>query len=553
MVRSSQRSARTRAADQDGSDGSRSWRARNRGLVGVAAAAALTLAACSSSAKTPTPSPTGGTGTGGASSAAGKVGGTLTVVTDDSPQTLDPAKAVQNDAWFTELAYEPLIVRNADGTLAPGLATSWNYVGTGNTTFVLHLRSGVKFSDGTPLTATTVVDDLRYVVASKGQMAPFLAGDTFTATDPLTVTIKAAAADPNFPQLLIQDYVIGGMVSGPGLASPTQLGTKTLGAGPYVLDPGQTVTGDHYTYLPNPNYYDPSAVHWKKVVVKVVADVQSVLTTIQTGGADVAQGDPQTQAAAKKDGLTIASSPLLWSGVVLADRGGKLSKPLADARVRQALNYGTDRTTLVNALFNGIGTPTDQMTVPGGYGYDASLNSTYPYNTTKAKQLLTAAGYPNGFTLKIVTPDYQQLNLMAQALKQQWQQIGVNLQITDDSNANQYDAAAFGGQFPAFMTSFGAIPIWMEGPSLFMPPAAFNPFHSADPTLTSLFNQEAVTAAGSAQTQADQKIEGYLVQQGWFVPVVATGLPYYARSTVTGISTSATEPLLDLYDVQPAD
>ena len=519
---------------------------RRQALIAVATAAVLGLAACSSGAKSPTQSATGSSGGSGS-----RVGGTLTVVTDVSPQTLDPAKAVQNDAWFTELAYEPLIVRHADGTLVPGLAASWSYTGTGNTTFVLHLRSGVKFSDGGDLTAQTVVDDLKYVVASKGQMAPFLAGDTFTATDPLTVTIKAGAPNPNFPQLLTQDYVVGGMISKAGLAAPSGLGTKTAGAGPYMLDAGQSVTGDHYTYVPNPNYYDAKSVSWHKVVIRVVSDVQSVLSTVQTGQADVAQGDPQTQAAARTAGLTVASSPLLWSGVVLADRDGKLAKPLADVRVRKALNYGTDRVSIVNALFKGLGEPTNQMTVPDGYGYDAQLNSTYPYDVNKAKSLLSAAGYGSGFQLKIVTPDYQQLNILAQALKQQWQKIGVDLQITDDSDANKYAAAAFGGAFPAFMTSFGAIPVWMEGPSLFMPTAAFNPLHAADAGLTKLYNQEAVSS-GAAQTALDKQIEGYLVHQAWFVPVVTTGLPYYARNTVSGISTSATEPLLDLYEVQPA-
>ena len=70
-----------------------------------------------------------------------------------APQTLDPGKTAQNYEWLEQLAYEPLIVRYSDGSLAPGLATSWAYTGTGNTTFVLHLRPGVKFSDGSALTA----------------------------------------------------------------------------------------------------------------------------------------------------------------------------------------------------------------------------------------------------------------------------------------------------------------------------------------------------------------------------------------------------------------
>src|SRR5258708_11746718 len=115
------------------------------------------------------------------------------------PATLDPAKAPQNYAWFEELAYEPLIVQRSDGSLAPGLATSWSYTGTGNKIFVLHLRPGVKFPDGSPLTAQDVTADLRYVTTAAGQMSAFFAGDTFAATGPLTVTITTAKPNPDFP------------------------------------------------------------------------------------------------------------------------------------------------------------------------------------------------------------------------------------------------------------------------------------------------------------------------------------------------------------------
>jgi peptide/nickel transport system substrate-binding protein len=143
-------------------------------LLGTGLAALVVVSACSSSEGSP----------GGGSTK----GDTLTVVSVVSPQTLDPAKTQQNNAWFEQLAYEPLIVRRSDGTLAPGLASSWAYQGNDNTTFVLKLRSGVKFSDGGTLSAQNVVDHFTYVKKSNGQMAGFLADDTFSATDPTTVT-----------------------------------------------------------------------------------------------------------------------------------------------------------------------------------------------------------------------------------------------------------------------------------------------------------------------------------------------------------------------------
>lgn len=519
-------------------------RMRRRALASaVIATAAACTAGCTAkltnhqSSDQPTPS--------------GKVGATLTIAYASVPQTLDPAKTIQNNALYQALAYEPLIVRKTDGSLNPGLATSWTYIGSNNTELRLQLRPHVKFSDGSTLTAQDVIDHFHYVQASGGQFAPLFAGDTFSATGPLTVDIKTPQPNPDLPTLLTQDDVVGGIISPIGLQNKAKLGTQTYGAGPYKLDPSATVAGDHYTYVPNPNYYDKPSVHWHKVVVRAITNPQATLNAMKTGQVQYAVGDASTIQAARQAGLTVTMTPLLWTGVTLADRSGSMAKPLGDERVRQALNYATDRQAIATALFPDGGKATSQLTVRGGYGYDPALDNAYPYDVAKAKQLLTAAGYRNGFPLKIVTADYQSMNLVAQALKQQWQKVGVDLQITDRSNANQYTTDAFGAKYPAFMTIYGQQPIWTEGPSLFLPKALFNPFHSADPGLQRLFDQ-AAAASGAAKNEADRQVEGWLVHHAWFVPVVTTGLPFYASKSVTGSTVSPKAPLGSVYEIQPA-
>jgi peptide/nickel transport system substrate-binding protein len=219
--------------------------------------------------------------------------------------------------------------------------------------------------------------------------------------------------------------------------------------------------------------------------------------------------------------------------------------------VRQALNYATNRTAIVNALFAGVGTPTEQVTVPGGYGYLASLNATYPYDPAKAKQLLAAAGYPNGFTMSMVTADYDEENLLAQALAQEWAQVGVKVNIVDDANPSAYVQAFSSGTVPSFIATYGQQPIPIEGPGLFLPSAEFNPFHTASADLQSLYDQD-ITASGTAATALDQKVESYLVNNAWYVPVVASGLPWYATTSVTGTKVTTSAPLVELYQVEPA-
>jgi peptide/nickel transport system substrate-binding protein len=517
--------------------------APRRHILGTAAAALLAtaLTACASTARDRSDQ----------SKPSGTVGETLTVAYSSVPQTLDPAKTVQNNSLYQALAYQPLIVRRSDGSLQPGLATSWRYVGSDNTQLELQLRAGVKFSDGSALTAQDVVDHFQYVLAAGGQFAPLFAGDTFRATGPLSVLITTPKPNPDLPTLLTQDDVVGGVISPQGLADKAKLGTETFGAGPYKLDPATTVAGDHYTFVQNPNYYDPSVVHWKKVVVRAITSPQATLNAMKTGQVDFAVGDSSTVAAAKQAGLTVTTTPLLWTGVTLADRAGSMSKPLSDVRVRQALNYATDRKAIASALFPDGGRPTSQLTVPGGYGYDPQLDDAYPYDADKARLLLADAGYPNGFSLELVTAEYQSMNLVAQALVQQWKKVGVTVALTDRANANQYFSEAFAPKYPALMTIFGQQPIWTEGPSLFLPSALFNPFHSTDTQLQSLYDQ-AAKLTGDAKDKADRDVEAWLVHQAWFVPVVATGLPYYATKKVTGTSVSAKAPLASIYEVQPA-
>jgi peptide/nickel transport system substrate-binding protein len=506
----------------------------------VAAGMVVTMTAC------------GGTSTSGSQPAASSTaGGTLTVAGELGPTTLNPETTNQALCDYEELAYEPLIVRLENGSLAPGLATSWHYAGPGNTTFVLNLRSGVKFSDGTTMTAQDVVNDFRYLLKAGGQMTPFFAGDSFAVTGPMQVTITAKTPNPEFPFLLTQDYNAGDIISPAGLKDTAALGTQTFGAGPYELDAAETVSGSTYTYTPNPYYYDKQSVHWNKVVIRVMGSAQAILDALKTGEVNLAQGDASTLKAAQQAGLTVTQAPLLWEGVDLADRAGKMVKALASVQVRRALNYATDRTAIVNALFAGFGTPTEQVTVPGGYGYLASLNATYPYDPAKAKQLLAAAGYPHGFTMSMVTADYDEENLLAQALAQEWAQIGVTVHIIDDANPSAYEQAFASGTVPSFIATYGQQPIPIEGPGLFLPSALFNPYHTASAALEGLYAQD-ITASGTAATALDQAVESYLVNNAWFVPVVATGLPWYATTSITGTKVTTSAPLVELYQVEPA-
>ena len=393
----------------------------------------LALAACSG----------GGGAVGAATSPSSSVAAstTLTIAVNSAPQSFDPSRADNGNGLYSmELAYEPLIWENDNDTYSPGLATSWGYQGSGNKGFQLTIRSGAKFSDGEPVTAQAVANSLNYFTKGFGPTTGDLAGVTATATGADTVTLTSKTANPEFPLLLSQNFLAGDIISPAGLKKTGSLTSTPSGAGPYVLDSAATVSGEQYTFTANPDYYDPSRIHYKKVVIKVIADPTAELSALQTGQVNLIFGDAQQIPTAKSAGLTVTNTGAAnWNGVMLLDRDGTKFKALGSPLVRQALNYAVNRAGIASAVYGMLGTPTDQPTVPGFDEYVPSLANYYSYNVAKAKQLLAQAGYPNGFSMPLTYTSFDpQTQAMVQAIAQEWSAIGVK--VTADGRTQLHGA-----------------------------------------------------------------------------------------------------------------
>jgi peptide/nickel transport system substrate-binding protein len=297
---------------------------------------------------------------------------TLNIALNGPPLSFDPARADNgNGVIYTQLVYEPLIRAASDGTLQPGLATEWGYVGEGNKQFEVKIREGAKFSDGTPVTTEAVAASLNYFVKNAtGPTAAAFAGITATAVDASTVSIATAQDNPSLPELMNQIYLAGDIIAPAGLANPEALASAPIGAGPYVLDASATVSGDHYTYTANPEYWDKSAQHFKTIVVKVIPSTTSALQALRTGQVDFMTGDAQTVEAAKGANLQVFNGPQAWEGFFLIDRAGQVVPAMGDVRVRQALNYAIDREAIATALYGEYGSANVQPNTTGWDGYD---------------------------------------------------------------------------------------------------------------------------------------------------------------------------------------
>ena len=509
---------------------------------------AISLAACGGSS-------TGSSSTGGASgnSSAPATGGTLTLAVSSGITTLNPIQngtGLPNQA-FLQPAYDSLIIRSPTGQLTPELATSWSY-SDGNKEFHMTLRSGVKFSDGEALTAQGVADWITWFKTNKGLFSSrFNDVKSVTVNSPLSLTMNLTQADAGWPSSFTQDRY-GFVVCPAQLKSSNTLGTATCGAGPYVLSPSQTVSGSKYVYVPNATYWNKSAVHWSEVVVEAVSSPNSVVAALASGQVQVAMGTSQTASAAQGAGADIVSAPAVWNSLEIFDRGG--TGPLGNVKVRQALEYAVDRSTVTKAVFGQYAQANTAMLVSGLPGYLPSEGSQYNYSPTKAKQLLAAAGYPNGFTLTMATWNRNGMeNTLAQAIEPYLEAIGlkVNLVTVPDATTAEAGLAANKWQDLVF---FGQA----ESPDLLtqeqlLPDAGLlNPEKYTDTPLIKMYDEFNAASSVAAQDQLLQQMQTYIDDQAYYITFSVSDQLYFHTSNVKGVDVSGAEPILNLYTIEPA-
>ena len=236
----------------------------------------------------------------------------------------------------------------------------------------------------------------------------------------------------------------------------------------------------------------------------------------------------------------------------LFDRGGTITPALGDLKVRQAINYAINRTAITRALFPGAGVATDQTTIPGNDSYSKAFNSAYPYNVAKAKQLMTQAGFPNGFTMNVVTTPGIGLQTFEEALAGQLSRIGITLQPVVETTENGYTNALTHAQYPAGTIDFPGLATslmysFMWGTTSPM----YNPFNTASSTLAALEKQY-LSAGPSWAPAIAQKMSKYIVDQAWFAPVVETPLTAFATKGITGVQASSKRAQWYLPEVKPA-
>lgn len=525
---------------------------RRTSFLAVAALAAGTLAACggvsngggaatgtTTGAAGGTASAASGAATGQASAAPTGIAGDTLTLQFNEPVSANPALegTHESDIAFGALDYDSLIYQLGNGDYVGDLATSWGYApDSQNKVFNLTLRGGVHFSDGSLLTPASVVNSLEYFKGAHGPQAGYLAALTSAkATGAHTVQLTFAAPEPDLPFLLSQYQDIGQIIGPQGIANPNTLTTTSDGAGPYVLSAGQSVANSQYVFTLNPHYWNPAAVHYKQVVVKVITDPQTALSAAESGQVDALLSLPATALqSAKGHNLTTFSQPFSIASLILMGRSNPKS-PLSNLKVRQAINDAVDRASLAQGLGGGSAVPTDEFALPGSTGYDPAEASTYSFDVAKAKSLLSQAGYGSGFKLNVLDTLALDANGdIGAALKTELGAVGIDVTLTETPSPAQFIPAALSKQYDAVIW-----PLAQNGDGFpyavqFSMAPFTNAFGSTSAQLDSLM-ATAGAQSGAAATTAYQKVGDYLTDNAWFVPLFSLSAALAVAPSVANV------------------
>ncbi|MDR3532543.1 MAG: ABC transporter substrate-binding protein [Rhodopila sp.] len=340
---------------------------------------------------------------------------------DGDVNAMDPATRQETvQLSFLANIYEPLVRRNRDLGLEPALATSWEQ--TSPTVWRFHLRSGVKWQDGSPFTADDVVFTLKRTLSPNSSMrAPMSPVKEARKIDDLTVEFETFTPDPIFLQeqtnLLIMSKA---WCEAHNATEPVTIGKEdnyalhyAMGTGPFKQVSREP---DRKTVVEkNPLWWDKPQHNLDRVEFNVISSAPTRVAALLSGEVDMIYSVPPQDIARIKqtEGLKLLQTPELrtiylglnQSRNELPSSDVKGKNPFKDVRVREAVALAIDEPTIASRVMLGLGHPTWEMWGPGVNGYDAALDVRPKTDPAKAKQLLADAGYPNGFRVGLDCPN----------------------------------------------------------------------------------------------------------------------------------------------------
>ncbi len=443
--------------------------------------------------------------------------GTVVMLIESSPTNLDPR--IGTDAQserIDELLFDGLVERDSNFQPAPGLAEHWDHPDP--LTWIFHLRSGVRFSDGRPLTAQDAqwtLNSMRDGTIVSGKTGAYAKVTAVEAPDASTLIIRLKSPDPALLWNL-SGGAFGVVPAGSGKNFARQL----IGTGPFRLVSEEQDKEVLLDRSPTTWHTAPAVEHLR---FSIVPDAITRALEMRKGSADIALNSltPDMIGSLSRDSsLYVLKSP----GTVLSYFGFNLQDPvLRDQRVRQAMALAINRPLIIQTLLGGLARPAESVLPTNQWAYDSSL-TVRPYDPAQARSLLDAAGYPaekNGvrFHLTMKTSTDESTRLLAAVLQQQMRDVGIALDLRSYEFATFYSDVRRGAFQIYSLRWIGG----NENPDIFRyafqsastPPQGANRGHYNNPEIDRL-----IADASSADTQQQQRQDYVEIQR-----ILANELP----------------------------
>lgn len=337
--------------------------------------------------------------------------------------SLNAAAAIREITY--QNIYESLTRIDRNGKIVPGLAESWTVSPDGKE-YVFKLRSGVKFHDGEAFDAEDVKFSIdRLIAPGPDNKIPaknlYVSIDKVEVVDPLTV--KITMKNPDAFILFNLGVADAAMVD--PKSQPTN-GTNPVGTGAFKFK--ERKEGDSLTLVKADTYRNPSAIKLNTVTFKFVKDPSAQINALLAGDVDTFPGfqAPELVGRLKSDNRFAVVIGSTQGETILSTNNGE-GKPMAKLEVRQAIAHAINRDELV-AAESGFAIPIGSHFSPADPAY-VDLTKTYPFDLEKAKALMKAAGYENGFEATLKLPPVGYAKRAGEVMVSQLGKIGIKLSI----------------------------------------------------------------------------------------------------------------------------
>lgn len=370
----------------------------------------------------------------------------LTIGVKSEPSSMDPQfHVLATNMQVAFSIFEGLVGQESSGAVAPLLAESWTQ--PSETEWDFKLREGVTFSEGSPLTADDVVftfDRVPNVPNSPTAFTLFTRKiATVEAVDPQTVRITTS--DP-YPYLL-SDIVNIPILSrsaasgdAPEGKTTTQMnsGDGLIGTGAYKFVSWQK--GADLVLERNETYWG-EAPEWDRVIMRPMTNPAARAAALLAGDIDIME-DPPTASAEELESnpdVKIVTGPPARVIYIALDQdrddspgisGTDGANPLKEKAVREALSLAIDREGITSRVMGGVAVPAASLGPPDMFGTSPE-NVVKPADPARAQELLAEAGYPDGFSITLGSPNGRYVNdaRVAQTVASMWSRIGVQTDV----------------------------------------------------------------------------------------------------------------------------